>query len=75
MKSLLLALLAAVGLSACVVQPARVHLRSPIVLEPARVVVPVYGDGGHLRWHDDDDDHYSYRGGFCPPGQAMKGRC
>lgn len=69
MKSLLLALLAAAGLSACVVQPARVHLRSPIVLEPARVVVPVYD-------YDDDDDYHHYHGGyFCPPGQAKKGRC
>ncbi|WP_174874742.1 vir-repressed protein [Vogesella oryzae] len=79
MRTLLIALIAAGSLSACVVQPARVQLRSPIVLEPARIVVPVYGDdGGHHHWHGDDDGrgyYYDYRGGFCPPGQAMKGRC
>ncbi|MFC3533903.1 vir-repressed protein [Vogesella facilis] len=76
MKTLLFALIAAGSLSACVVQPARVHVRSPIVLEPARVVVPVYGSGHyHDRYDDDDDDRGYYRGGFCPPGQAMKGRC
>ena len=63
MKTLLFALIAAGSLSACVVQPARVHVRSPIVLEQV-LVGPVY---------DYDDDYY--RGGFCPPGQAKKGRC
>jgi len=43
-------------------------LRSPIVLEPARVVVPVYD-------YDDDDYHHYHGGYFCPPGQAKKGRC
>lgn len=62
MKTILLALIAASSLSACVVQPARVKLRSPVVLEPI-VVDPVY------------DDHYHRDGGFCPPGQAKKGRC
>ncbi|MDC7701988.1 vir-repressed protein [Vogesella indigofera] len=62
MKTILFALIAASSLSACVVQPARVKLRSPIVLEPV-VVEPVY------------DDHYHGGGGFCPPGQAKKGRC
>ncbi|MDC7714837.1 vir-repressed protein [Vogesella sp. LYT5W] len=62
MKTILFALIAASSLSACVVQPARVKLRSPVVLEPV-VIEPVY------------DDHYHRGGGFCPPGQAMKGRC
>lgn len=66
MKTLLIALIAAGSLSACVVQPARVHVRSPIVLEPV-LVGPVYD-------YDDGYDHHR-RGGFCPPGQAMKGRC
>ncbi|SMF35801.1 vir-repressed protein [Pseudogulbenkiania subflava] len=57
MKTLLFALIAAGSLSACVVEPAHVRVRAPIVLEPT-VVEPVY-DGG----------------GFCPPGQAKKGRC
>ncbi|EEG10034.1 putative periplasmic lipoprotein [Pseudogulbenkiania ferrooxidans] len=56
MKTLLFALIAAGSLSACVVEPAHVRVRAPVVLEPA-VVQPAYG------------------GGFCPPGQAMKGRC
>ena len=63
MKAVLLTLLAAASLSACVVQPARVRVRSPVVLEPAVVVEPE-----HSRHHDDDGD-------FCPPGQARKGRC
>lgn len=63
MKTILFALIAASSLSACVVQPARVKLRSPIVLEPAVVVEPAY------------DDHYHRGGGFCPPGQRKKGRC
>ena len=42
MKNLLLALIAAGALSACVVQPAHVRVRAPIVLEPAVVV----DDGG-----------------------------
>ncbi|BAK78658.1 hypothetical protein NH8B_3911 [Pseudogulbenkiania sp. NH8B] len=57
MKTLLFALIAAGSLSACVVEPAHVRVRAPVVLEPA-VVEPAYGGGG-----------------FCPPGQAMKGRC
>lgn len=27
------------------------------------------------RRYDDDDGHRHYRGDFCPPGQAKKGRC
>lgn len=65
MKTILFALIAASSLSACVVQPARVKLRSPVVLEPVAPIViePAY------------DDHYHRGGGFCPPGQAKKGRC
>jgi hypothetical protein len=48
MKTILFALIAASSLSACVVQPARVKLRSPIVLEPV-VVEPVYDDHSS-RW-------------------------
>ncbi|GHD72434.1 vir-repressed protein [Vogesella fluminis] len=62
MKTILFALIAAGSLSACVVQPARVKLRAPIVLEPV-VIEPAY------------DHHHHRHGGFCPPGQAMKGRC
>ncbi|SCK05066.1 hypothetical protein [Vogesella sp. LIG4] len=83
MKALLFALIAAGSLSACVVEPARVQLRSPVVLEPPRIVLPVYEYEGdyyrHHHWRGDDDErgHYYYddRGGFCPPGQGMKGRC
>ncbi|PRY70667.1 hypothetical protein [Halomonas ventosae] len=38
---------------------------------PARIqsepLVVIDDDRGH--------DHYDRRGGFCPPGQAKKGRC
>ncbi|WP_051002178.1 hypothetical protein [Pseudogulbenkiania sp. NH8B] len=65
MKNLLLVLIAAGSLSACVVEPAHVRVRSPIVLEPGVIVAPTYygGYGGeeyrhhrHER-HDDDDDN------------------
>lgn len=59
MKNLLLAMSAACALSACVVQPPHVRVRSPIVFEPGVIVAPSYG-GGEYRHHrherDDDDD-------------------
>ncbi|MFC3282555.1 hypothetical protein [Litchfieldella rifensis] len=58
---------------------------------PARItpepLIEIDGHDGHYHhsrryYYDDDDwdhDHYYYerrgRGGFCPPGQAKKGRC
>ncbi|MDN3556971.1 hypothetical protein [Halomonas maura] len=53
-------LIAATFLAGCSYTPARIS-SEPLI---------DFGDG-----HDHDHDRHRHGGGFCPPGQAKKGRC
>ncbi|WP_051149282.1 hypothetical protein [Litchfieldella anticariensis] len=74
--TLLVAFSSVLLMAGCSYSPAR------ITPEP---LIEIDGHGGHSHhsrryYYDDDDwdhDHYyeRRRGGFCPPGQAKKGRC
>lgn len=54
-------LIAATFLAGCSYTPARISSE------------PLIEFGDHHDGHD--HDRHSHGGGFCPPGQAMKGRC
>lgn len=64
---LILVALMVAGLAGCSYQPARISPEPAIVIDD---------DGHHDRDHRHDDRYHDHnRGGFCPPGQAKKGRC
>lgn len=53
------------GLVGCEVIYPRVHIRSPIIVEPGVI------DGGRIEGREGGREG----GGHCPPGQAKKGNC
>jgi hypothetical protein len=76
---------AMLSLAGCSYSPARVTPEPLVVVDGGHR--HYHGDKHHYRHRDRyverhyhyDDRHYRdrnrRRGGFCPPGQAMKGRC
>ncbi|MEC9482448.1 MAG: hypothetical protein UMU75_03870 [Halomonas sp.] len=46
---------------------------TPARIDPEPIIE--VGDGHHDHDRDYDDYDHDHGGGFCPPGQAKKGRC